>query len=143
MNRLRRSRRYVQLVMLFTAGLMCAIPIWAQTNTGNIYGKVVDQSGQPLPGVTVTANLGGQRNTFVTESDGAYRFLRLAPGRYTVTAELAGLGNVSRTIDVNTGQNSDLTLRLAPQIAETLTVTAEAPARAAGPAGRAAENACR
>lgn len=127
MNRLRRSRRYVQLVMLFTAGLMCAIPMGAQTNTGNIYGKVIDQSGQPLPGVTVTANAGGQRNTFLTESDGAYRFLRLAPGRYTVTAELAGLGNVTRTIDVNTGQNSDVTLRLAPQISETLTVTAEAP----------------
>ncbi|HEU4521255.1 MAG TPA: TonB-dependent receptor [Thermoanaerobaculia bacterium] len=128
MNRFRRIPRYVQLIMTFTAGLLLvAIPALSQTSTGNIYGTVVDQSGNRLPGVTVTADSGGQRQTFITDSDGAYRFLRLAPGRYTVTAALAGLATTTRTVEVNIGANTDVRLTLAPQMSETMTVTAETP----------------
>jgi hypothetical protein len=125
MNRFRRpsSRLFVLLSML----LLGALPLLGQNSTGNIYGVVLDQSGQPLPGVTVTSESGGLRNTFVTETDGAYRFLRLPPGRYTVTASLEGLGNTARTVDVNIGANSTVDLRLSPQVSETMTVTAEAP----------------
>ena len=128
MDRFRGSQRYVQLIMTFTAGLLLvAIPALAQTSTGNIYGSVVDQSGNPLPGVTVTAESGGQRNTFITDTNGAYRFLRLAPGRYQVSASLAGLGTVSRTVDVNISANTEVPLTLSPQMSEVLTVTAETP----------------
>lgn len=123
-----KSRRYVQLIMTFTAGLwLVAASALAQTNTGNIYGHITDRSGEPLPGVTVTASAQGQTNTFVTESDGAFRFLRLAPGRYTVSAELAGFGSASREVEVNIGASPNITLVVSPQIAEVLTVTASTP----------------
>lgn len=128
MSRYEGIWRYVRFIMTFTAGLLLlSTAAFAQTHTGNIYGTVLDNSGQPLPGVTVTANAGGMQQTFVTESDGAYRFLRLAPGRYRVSATLEGLGSVNRDVDVSIGTNADVELRLSPSVSETVTVTAATP----------------
>lgn len=38
--------------------LLLAYPALSQVNTGNIQGAVVDQDGNPLPGVTVTLTHG-------------------------------------------------------------------------------------
>jgi hypothetical protein len=128
MSRFQTGRRYVRYLMSFTAGLLLfALPLFAQTSTGNIYGTVTDSSGAPLPGVTVNINAGGMQQTFVTESDGAFRFLRLAPGRYRVTASLEGMGGVTRDVDVSIGANADIPLRIAPSVSETVTVTAATP----------------
>ncbi|MBK5259402.1 MAG: TonB-dependent receptor [Thermoanaerobaculia bacterium] len=128
MNRHTDGRRYVKLIMTFTAGLwLLASPLLAQTSTGSIYGKVLDSSNATLPGVTVTANASGAQHTFVTEADGAFRFLRLPPGRYTVQAELAGLGTVRRAVDVNIGSNTAVEIQITPSMTETLTVTAATP----------------
>ncbi|MDQ3280611.1 MAG: TonB-dependent receptor [Acidobacteriota bacterium] len=123
------SRRYVKYIMTFTAGLWLLITasLFAQSSTGNIYGTVTDKSGAPLPGVTVTVNAGGMQQTFVTESDGAYRFLRLPPGTYKVTAELSGFGVVNRNVEVNIGTNADIPLTLSPSMSETVTVTGATP----------------
>jgi hypothetical protein len=114
-------------LLLVVALLLAAFPLFAQTSTGNLYGTVTDTDGSPLPGVTVTAEAGGMRSTFVTESDGAFRFLRLTPGQYRVTATLDGMATVTRTIAVAINTNATLPLQLAPQLSEELTVTAAAP----------------
>src|SRR5215510_15420457 len=64
----------------------------AQERFGNITGKVVDQSGATLPGVTVTiTNNATQRTTVeVTQADGTYTATTLEPGRYTIKFELSG-----------------------------------------------------
>jgi hypothetical protein len=61
---------------------------------GGIGGTVTDQSGAVLPGVTVTlsnplGSIGGNQTT-VTDERGAFQFVRLVPGTYTVRAELSG-----------------------------------------------------
>ncbi len=61
---------------------------------GGIGGTVADQSGAVLPGVTVTlsnplGSLGGNQTT-VTDERGAFQFVRLVPGTYTVRADLSG-----------------------------------------------------
>jgi hypothetical protein len=128
MNRYRNSHRYVQLIMTFTAGLwLLAVPVLAQTNTGNIYGKVTDQGSAALPGVTVTVDANGLRNTFVTESYGAFRFLRLPPGHYTLTVELSGFATVKRDVEVNIGASPTIDVALTPQVSEVLTVTSTTP----------------
>ena len=128
MHRFQTFQRYVRLIMTFTAGLwLAAVPLLAQTNAGNIYGTVTDATGSPLPGVTVVASANGPTQTFITESDGSFRFLRLAPGRYSVRAELAGFGTATRAVDVNIDANTTVTLPLAQQMSETLTVTAATP----------------
>ena len=113
------------ILMVAAALVLAALPALAQNSSGNIYGKVVDSTGQPLPGVTVTAESGGLRNTFIIESDGSFHFLRLPPGRYNVIANLQGLGSVSRTADVSIGSNVQLPLVLTPQVSEYVTVTAD------------------
>ncbi len=98
--------------------------------TGSIAGKVRDNTGATLPGVTVTAtnlDTGLTRTTF-TDKDGGYDLSLLPPGNYKVLAELQGLGksNVSRTT-VLLGNTTRTDLEITPQLSEALTVTAVAP----------------
>src|SRR5262245_66194421 len=64
----------------------------AQERFGNITGKVTDQTGAVLPGVTVTVtNNETQRATVVvTDASGTYYASALDPGRYVVKFELSG-----------------------------------------------------
>ena len=107
---------------------LLAISAFAQTQTGNIFGKVQGKDGSVLPGVTVTLTGVGAAQTSVTDAQGNFRFINLSPGTYALKAELAGLGSSTRNgIDVNLGRNADVTLTLNPAVAESITVTAGAP----------------
>jgi hypothetical protein len=122
----RGSRRWISLLP-FVAAALLAMPLLAQTNVGNIYGRVTDTAGDVLPGVTVTVNSGGAQQTTVSDSDGSFRFLRLPPGRYRLTAELAGFGTLTRNVEVNLGRNSEITVALTQEMREAITVTAATP----------------
>ena len=108
--------------------LVASAGAFAQTATGNIYGKATDASGAVLPGASVSANGESGSRTTVTGSDGAFRFLNLDPGDYTVTVSLQGFGSAGRKITVQTGQSAsiDVVLKVGGK-AETIEVTAEAP----------------
>jgi hypothetical protein len=103
----------------------------AQIDAGNIAGLVTDQTSAALPGVSVTAkNLAtGTVRAVTTNADGRYQIASLTPGKYSVTAELSGFGNVLRPdITVNVGATIDVNFQLGlANIAETVTVTGEAP----------------
>ncbi|HUP66474.1 MAG TPA: TonB-dependent receptor [Thermoanaerobaculia bacterium] len=105
---------------------------FAQTTStsGEINGTVADNTGAVLPGVTVTATntQTGLVRTTVTSGDGFYTIALLPPGIYNVRAELAGLGQTRReNVRVFLGQAANVRFNLSPQIAEEITVTAEAP----------------
>ncbi len=128
MTRNRTLKRYVQIILTFTAGLWLFSGVaLAQTAGGNVVGKVVDSSGNPIPGVTVTLSGLGAPQTFVTSSNGSYRFLNQSPGRYDLSAELSGLSTIRRTVDVNVGANSEIDFKMQAAVAETMTVTAQTP----------------
>jgi hypothetical protein len=128
MNRNRAVRRYVQLIMSFTAGLwLLAGSALGQSQAGSVSGKVLSRDGSVLPGVTVTLTGIGAPQTFVTTTDGEYRFLGLHPGDYTVSAELSGFGNTTRKAIVELRKNTEIDIEMAPSVAETITVTAESP----------------
>jgi hypothetical protein len=105
---------------------------WTQTtDRAGIEGKVIDQGGGVLPGVTVTiaspALLGGARST-TTDGAGAYRFAALPAGTYQVTFELSGFAPVKREVRLATGFVATVneTLRVGG-IEESVTVRAESP----------------
>jgi len=113
---------------------MTAAPVLAQSQitTGVIDGVVIDANGGVMPGVSVEVrnvdtNL---TRTLVTGPDGRFSALQLTPGRYTVTFSLSGFSTlVQENVVVTVGQS----IRLNPTmkvsgIAETVTVTTEAPA---------------
>jgi hypothetical protein len=107
---------------------LIAVGAFAQFQTGNIYGKVTQRDGAVLPGVTVTLSGIGAPQTFVTDAQGNFRFLNLSPGRYQLKADLAGFGSIVRQgVSVSVGQNVDVQLPLSPSVAESITVSAEAP----------------
>ena len=58
----------------------------AQSSGGKITGKVIDESGNPVTGVTVvvTNQTSGERDTKVTKADGNYSF-NLRNGAYRIT----------------------------------------------------------
>jgi hypothetical protein len=112
--------------------IMCTAA-FAQSDSatsGSINGRITDSTGAGLPGVTVTAtnlDTGLTRNK-VTDSSGDYTLSLLPPGRYRVDAELAGLGKAaSPTLTVLLGNSTRSDVKLAPQVSETITVTAGAP----------------
>lgn len=103
----------------------------AQELTGSIKGTIVDNDGNPLPGVLVKASspalMGTQ--TVLTGSNGAFRFPSLPPGTYTVTAELQGFKNFIReNVVVRVGMviTIDINLEMSA-IQEEVTVTAASP----------------
>ena len=55
-----------------------------------IRGRAADAMGQPLPGVTVTLNVGSFRASVVTSGDGSYVVAGVPAGSATITAYLAG-----------------------------------------------------
>lgn len=122
-------RRFLVLAVAAVL-LLSAVSAVAQETTAAIQGTITDSSGAALPGVTVEAvSSRGQKFTTSTDSAGRYRFPSLPPGSYTVTAMLAGMEPASvKNLQATLGTSPvvDLKLRVGA-VAETLTVTAEAP----------------
>lgn len=120
-------RKFITIlfVLVLTASLS------AQVRTGNIYGKVVDEDGNALPGVTVT--LTGSLTapmTTVTSAGGVFRFISLAAASdYVVKAELEGFQTaIEEGVIVNVGVNVDMTVSMKMgALEEEVTVVAVTP----------------
>ncbi len=119
------ARVLVWFVALAGLGLQAV----AQSNTGNVYGNVVDQTGAPLPGGTAT--LAGPRapSTTNVDANGFFRFLKVAPGKYTVVVTMPGFTTVTReNVVVSVGQNTQVEMQLRlSAVQEAVTVTSETP----------------
>ncbi len=128
----RRIVRVPAVLVLLLACLAGSVATAAaQGDAGVIAGTVRDAQGGVLPGVTVTLRNAesGVLRSAVTEGDGTYRLPGLPPGRYDLTAELAGFANaqvLDITITIGLELRRDLALAL-QTLQETVSVTAEAP----------------
>ncbi len=118
----------VTRTILFLLMVFCAMPAFAQ-QTGTISGKVLDQSGAAMPGVTVEARstvLPGPR-VAVTGGNGTFQLAALPPGEYTVVFTLSGMQSVTRKAEVLLGQDVTLNSTMAVSgVKESVTVTAQA-----------------
>jgi hypothetical protein len=62
---------------------------------GALAGRVMDATGRPLPGVTVSVTgPSGNTSEYTTDGDGHYRMAGLAPGEYAVSYQMAGFRSV-------------------------------------------------
>ena len=80
-------------IALLVAGLLPGTLSAQSSQSASMIGKVVDESGGAMPGVTVTLKspqLQVPQLTTVTGVDGGYRFPDLPPGTYAVQFELQG-----------------------------------------------------
>ena len=127
------SKRFPSMVLaiaLVAIGLASSAAL-AQfgESKGNLYGKVVDEQGGVLPGVTVTLSGQGAPVILTSDARGEFRFLNLSPGAYTVKLDLTGFAVVTReNVAVQLGRNTEIreTLKLST-VAAAVTVTGETP----------------
>jgi hypothetical protein len=125
MSRVDRRWLFAGFVALF---LCMAGPAIAQLQTGDLYGTVIAEDGSPLPGVTVSVEGVGSPKVQVTDETGQFRFPALYPGTYKVTAELQGYNTLEYPdIGVRVGGKASIEITLSASLAESITVTGEAP----------------
>jgi hypothetical protein len=128
------SRRRLQAWSAFACALVLAVfPAMAvaQDFRGAIGGRVLDESGAVLPGVTVTVTHKDTNvsNNTVTNQTGDYSILYLTPGLYSVGAELQGFKKVLRdNVEVRLGDRLEIDFKMeVGGLEETITVAADTP----------------
>jgi hypothetical protein len=119
--------------MMLVALLLCAAstPALAQQGTAEIGGKVTDEQGAVLPGVSivVTNESTGVFREVTSSPEGTYFVSQLVPGRYKIIAKLTGFRTAERSgliLQVGTTMTINLALAVGG-IEETVTVTGESP----------------
>src|SRR5687767_8141923 len=135
------DRRRFSMRRLFVFGLLVfvgclslsslALAQAVTSGTGAINGRVADDSGAVMPGVTVTIaspSMMGTR-TDVTDGDGQYRFTAVPPGDYVISFELAGFRTVrNEGIRVSLGFTATVNAELkVASLQESVTVTGQSP----------------
>ncbi|MEW5982642.1 MAG: TonB-dependent receptor [Acidobacteriota bacterium] len=122
-----KSTRVVLIAILLVVASAAAG--FAQ-QTGDIRGRVSDNTGAVLPGATVTLTTPtGTQQTAITSDTGTFVFPRLAVGVYSVRFELAGFKTVVRDgVRITIGLTADVNQVLEiSAVQETVTVTGETP----------------
>lgn len=102
----------------------------AQGVGANLSGRITDESGGTLPGVTITVTnrANGTQQTTVTGPEGTYRVVALQPAPYDVLAELPGFAGVTRQIVLTIGANATLDFQLGvAAVSESITVSGATP----------------
>ncbi|PYR90403.1 MAG: hypothetical protein DMF84_21055 [Acidobacteria bacterium] len=107
------------------SGLGAAAP--ATAGPGQIVGRIVDQQGAALPGVTVVAEGSQQRQSAVTDANGAFVLSGLPSGPIAVTGQLAGFAGIRRSLIFDQRPRQVDFVMQVGGLTETVTVTAEAP----------------
>src|ERR1043166_2449772 len=121
--------RLVALVVSLLAAL--AVPAFAQQGTSEIGGRVTDEQGGALPGVsiTLTNEETGAFREVMSGPDGSFFASQLKPGRYKMTARLQSFTTFERgalVLQIGQTLTVNATMKLG-SLQETVTVNAESP----------------
>jgi len=121
----------LSLIILLALMFGATASVWAQSLvSGDVTGTITDPSGAVLPNVPVTlkSNSTGATRTTNTNQSGFYRFALVQPGVYTILASPQGFQEVTKVVNVATGQTTSANLQTKVGAASTtVQVTAETP----------------
>jgi hypothetical protein len=120
------TRRLLAAACAVVTVLACAPRLLAREGVV-VRGAVVDKSGSPLPGATVTLALEGVgvRHT-TTDQEGQFHFGNVLPGAGVVRVELSGFQSTEAPVIVTGDSPPPLTVRLKIGFEEEVTVTGAA-----------------
>lgn len=125
-------KRTLSLRRSLTILILLALPaiVFAQGTGASLKGRVTDEGGGALPGVTVTVSnpdTGFSRST-VTGADGSYFFPSIPAGTYNINADLSGFATVTtQKVELNVASERELNVTLKQAaVKEQITVTAQA-----------------
>ena len=118
-----RTRMWASVVVVL-AGLLSALLV-AQVDLGALHGTVVDATGLPIPGASVTIT-GPEKRTTVTDSRGEFSFVKLRSGDYEVVTSLTGFGTSRTKASVGPGRIERVAITLTVgALTESVSVVAE------------------
>ena len=81
-------------VVAFLIVWLVSVNAWAQAD-GNVTGRVTDETGGALPGVTVELRGRGEPIVAVSDGEGRYSFEHVAPGTYQLSLRLINFADVN------------------------------------------------
>ena len=110
-----RSIKNSLFIVVTLLNVLCLVPIGAQESKGTISGTVKDPAGGVLVGALVELQPTGKR--VVSDDQGQFRILDVAPGEYTLTASYVGFSPFTTTVKVAPGQvaTADVAMQVASQ----------------------------
>ena len=120
--------------------LLCAASVSAQVTDATVKGRVVDTSGDILPGAVVTARHAdtGVRRETTSDAAGTFLLAGLTPGVYSLGADVTGFRPFSKDgLRLTVGETADVTITLGlANVQESVEVTAGAVTVAVSREGR-------
>ncbi len=125
-----RMRRITLGLVVSALSLLLATNAAAQQTSGNVNGRVLDQSQAAVPGATVSATntATGFNRVVTTDGEGVYHLTALPIGTYDVKVDLQGFQPITRNLEVTVGANIDVNFDLKTSgVAESVQVTAQTP----------------
>lgn len=100
---------------IVTANLTTKLNFTLISSSGSLKGHVYDaDSGDPISGAFVTVKLGTTTRINKTNATGAYQFLMLEAGTYSVNVSKEGYDTGTATTTINVGQETVLDMSLKP-----------------------------
>src|SRR6266403_3238155 len=124
-----KMRKLLCAFFVLALALCFASSGWGQSqiSAGTVQGDVVDEKGGSVAGATVEAkNLDTNFvQTDITNTDGHFAFLSLAPGRYTLTINKTGFATiVQENVNLSVGQTITLPVTMkVSSVAQQIIVT--------------------
>ncbi len=115
-----------RITTLLLVLILCHAPAIHGQQTGSISGRVLDQTGASLPGVTIDLMTGNRELTTVTDHEGVYHFEGVPPGTSELTFRLINFSVFRRTIPVAAGQVANLHATLTLSLSADVIVTGAA-----------------
>lgn len=105
--------RFTLLSLFLLLGL-AVTTVSAQSNYANLSGMVYDPQRQAVPSASVRATNAGTRATrqVMTNEQGSFQLTGLLPGEYELTVEAKGFAALTRTVNVEVGQQLTLEVDL-------------------------------
>jgi hypothetical protein len=113
-----------QIVALSLLALCAELPAHAATGAA-VSGIVTDGQGEAIAGATVELSVqGGAAQRAVSNTQGRFALQTLKPGLYELSVSAAHYQKLQKNMVVAAG-DSDLAIRLQPEVRETVVVTAD------------------
>lgn len=107
--------------LLIAALLIIAVPSVVLAQRGLVAGKLVDEDGQPIAGVTVRIEAVAESaapRSLETEEDGDFLIGGLNPGRYMLSYEKEGYEKANQEIQIRIGERNRLGDIVLPKLPE-------------------------
>ncbi len=116
----------VSILALAAVSAIVPVSLYAQADTAQLHGTVVDASGAILPGATVhvTNTATGVDRSATSNASGEYNFSALPIGSYKEVVTFTGFGTFQTTINLNVGAAITVDAKLGATASQNVEVTA-------------------